>query len=128
LLDLIFAVPLVDEKTIYWRDRMIEHARSINDYRSYAQFQLKPDEWICLDELWERESGWRTHRTPHLRANRSSGAYGIPQSLPASKMATAGYDYRWNPITQVKWGLSYIKERYGSACKALEHHDKKNWY
>ena len=107
---------------------MIEHARSINDYRSYAQLQLSPDEWICLDELWDRESAWKSHRTPHLRANRSSGAYGIPQSLPANKMESAGEDYLTNPITQVKWGLAYIKQRYKTACNALNHHNKNNWY
>jgi hypothetical protein len=96
--------------------------------RYYAEVQVSPANWICLDELWERESSWRTRKSPHLAVNRSSGAYGIPQALPASKMASAGRDWKFNPKTQVKWGLNYINERYGSACKALEHHDKKGWY
>ena len=70
-------------------------------------------EWQCLDNLWERESNWR-----HLIANPSSGAYGIPQALPGSKMASAGADWKTNPATQISWGLGYIKGRYGSPCGA----------
>jgi soluble lytic murein transglycosylase-like protein len=97
--------------------------------RHYAESQVSATDWICLDELWDRESSWRTKKDPHRAVNRSSGAYGIPQALPASKMATAGKDFRFNPKTQVKWGLNYINQRYGgSACKALEHHNRKGWY
>lgn len=70
-------------------------------------------EWQCLDNLWERESNWR-----HLVANPSSGAYGIPQALPANKMATFGADYLTNPATQIAWGLDYISHRYGTPCYA----------
>ena len=128
MFETIIAIFLVKVENSYWEDRMIENARSRNDYRSYAQYQLKPTQWLCLDELWERESGWKSHKNPHLRANRSSGAYGIPQSLPAEKMASHGSDYLYNPIVQVKWGLDYIQKRYGTPCAALEHHNKKNWY
>jgi hypothetical protein len=96
--------------------------------REFTEAQVEPDEWICLDELWDRESSWRTKQRPHLAVNRSSGAYGIPQALPAKKMKSAGDDWKYNPKTQVRWGLNYIKERYGSACKALLHHDKRGWY
>lgn len=96
--------------------------------REYAKSQVSAPEWLCLDELWQRESSWQTKRNSHLSVNRSSGAYGIPQALPAEKMASAGDDYLYNPITQIDWGLAYIEDRYGDACKALEHHDKKNWY
>lgn len=96
--------------------------------RQYAQAQVNQKNWVCLDELWERESSWRTRKDPHRAVNRSSGAYGIPQALPASKMASAGPDWRFNAQTQVRWGLDYIDKRYGSACKALEHHNKKGWY
>src|SRR5690606_34927340 len=58
------------------------------------------DEWLCLDNLWSRESGWR-----HTAENKSSGAYGIPQALPGDKMATFGADWRTNPDTQIRWGL-----------------------
>ena len=71
------------------------------------------NQWRCLNLLWEGESAWR-----HTAENSSSGAYGIPQSLPASKMAKFGADYRTNPITQIKWGLWYIDASYGSPCNA----------
>jgi hypothetical protein len=66
----------------------------------------------CLDNLWSRESGWRT------TAENPSGAYGIPQALPGSKMASAGADWQTNDKTQIKWGLGYIKERYSTPCGA----------
>ncbi|MDQ1697596.1 MAG: resuscitation-promoting factor RpfB [Frankiaceae bacterium] len=80
-------------------------------------------EWTCLDSLWMRESNWNTYAT-----NSSSGAYGIPQSLPATKMATAGADWRTNPITQIRWGLSYISSSYGSPCAALAHSSSYGFY
>lgn len=80
-------------------------------------------EYKALVNLWNRESGWNYKAT-----NRSSGAYGIPQSLPASKMASAGSDWRTNPETQIKWGLGYIKDRYGTPSKAWAHFQANNWY
>ena len=77
----------------------------------------------CLDQLWTRESEWQVQNT-----NPSSGAYGIPQSLPASKMASAGDDWRTNPETQIRWGLGYIDGRYGSPCAAWSHSQSYNWY
>jgi len=70
-------------------------------------------EWQCLDNLFERESGWRTDAD-----NPWSSAYGIPQALPGSKMASAGADWLTNPATQITWGLGYIKGRYGTPCGA----------
>lgn len=81
------------------------------------------DQYSCLVKLWERESNWR-----YSARNSSSGAYGIPQSLPASKMATEGADYLTNPETQIRWGVKYIKGRYGAPCGALAHSDKLGWY
>jgi colicin import membrane protein len=80
-------------------------------------------EMTALNTLWEKESNWKTTAT-----NASSGAYGIVQSLPASKMATAGADWQTNYQTQIKWGLNYIKERYGSPSAALGFHLANNWY
>ncbi|WP_018653037.1 lytic transglycosylase domain-containing protein [Actinomadura flavalba] len=77
----------------------------------------------CLVKLWNKESGWR-----HTAANPSSGAYGIPQALPGSKMASAGSDWRSNPRTQIKWGLGYIKNRYGTPCGAWGHSQRVGWY
>ncbi|MDB5160380.1 MAG: hypothetical protein JWO99_643 [Candidatus Saccharibacteria bacterium] len=81
------------------------------------------DQWSCLYTLWTHESGWRT-----TAGNQSSGAYGIPQSLPASKMATYGVDYLTNAQTQISWGLDYIKGRYGSPCSAWDAWQIKGWY
>jgi hypothetical protein len=80
-------------------------------------------QWPALNSLWTKESGWNTHAL-----NKSSGAYGIPQSLPASKMASAGSDWRNNPATQIKWGLGYIASVYGSPSKAWSHSIRTNWY
>jgi hypothetical protein len=91
--------------------------------RVYAQSVLSRTSWRCLDVLFDRESRWRTHA-----GNRHSGAYGIPQALPGSKMAWAGADWRDNATTQVRWGIHYIKGRYGNACIALDHSYRWGWY
>ncbi|TMR14900.1 lytic transglycosylase domain-containing protein [Nonomuraea turkmeniaca] len=80
-------------------------------------------EFRCLDNLWTRESGWN-----HRAQNSSSGAYGIPQALPAGKMSSAGRDWKSNPETQIRWGLAYIKGRYGRPCGAWGHFQSRNWY
>ncbi|HET9653899.1 MAG TPA: transglycosylase SLT domain-containing protein [Kineosporiaceae bacterium] len=80
-------------------------------------------QWQCLNALWQRESGWKFRAT-----NRSSGAYGIPQALPGRKMAGAGKDWKTNPATQIRWGLSYIASRYGTPCKAWAHSRATGWY
>jgi hypothetical protein len=92
-------------------------------YRLMLEFGWGNDQWPALDALWHRESGWN-----HLAENRSSGAYGIPQSLPASKMAAVGADWKTNPETQIRWGLAYIGARYGSPQAAWEHSEKVGWY
>jgi uncharacterized protein YabE (DUF348 family) len=81
------------------------------------------EEWTCLELLWERESGWN-----YQAANPSSGAYGIPQALPGSKMGTAGSDWATNPATQIEWGLGYIADRYGTPCGAWGHSESVGWY
>ncbi len=96
--------------------------------RSYAFGQLASagmgsDQANCLLWLWNRESGWRTNAY-----NSSSGAYGIPQSLPGSKMAVTGADWRTNYVTQVNWGLAYISSRYGTPCGAWAHSEATGWY
>ena len=79
-------------------------------------------EFGCLDSLWTKESGWR------VNAYNPSGAYGIPQALPGSKMSSAGPDWETNAETQIKWGLGYIQDRYGSPCGAWSHSESYNWY
>jgi uncharacterized protein YabE (DUF348 family) len=80
-------------------------------------------EFTCLDKLWTKESNWRWNAE-----NSSSGAYGIPQALPGSKMASAGDDWRTNPTTQITWGLGYIEGRYGTPCSAWNHSMSVGWY
>jgi hypothetical protein len=80
-------------------------------------------QFACLVALWSRESGWRVNAQ-----NKSSGAYGIPQALPGSKMATVGADWQTNPATQITWGLGYISARYGTPCAAYAHLQSSNWY
>jgi hypothetical protein len=79
-------------------------------------------QFSCLNELWSRESGWRT------TAENPSGAYGIPQALPGSKMASAGPDWQTSATTQIRWGLGYIKGQYGSPCGAWSHEEAAGWY
>lgn len=81
------------------------------------------DQFGCLEALWTRESGWST-----TAGNKSSGAYGIPQALPGSKMASAGPNWRTDASTQIKWGLGYISGRYGTPCGAWAHFKSHNWY
>ncbi|RFU43421.1 hypothetical protein DZF91_01260 [Actinomadura logoneensis] len=79
-------------------------------------------QYKCLVKLWNRESHW------NHKAGNASGAYGIPQALPGRKMRSAGKDWRTNPKTQIKWGLRYIKGRYGTPCRALGHSNARGWY
>lgn len=102
---------------------------SLSDYQAYAKdLVINTYEWSeydfeCLVKLWNRESGWNPNSH-----NSSSGAHGIPQSLPASKMASEGADYYTNGYTQIRWGLKYIKGRYGSPSAAWAHSQSKGWY
>lgn len=80
-------------------------------------------EWACLDALWSRESGWRVNAQ-----NGSSGAYGIPQAYPGSKMGTVADDWQTNPATQITWGLNYIAGRYGTPCGAWGYFQGHNSY
>jgi hypothetical protein len=80
-------------------------------------------QFTCLEKLWNKESRWRVDAD-----NPTSSAYGIPQALPGSRMAAYGSDWRTNPVTQIKWGLDYIENRYGSPCSAWAHSQSKGWY
>jgi uncharacterized protein YabE (DUF348 family) len=92
-------------------------------HRMMLEAGFGEDQWPCLYNLWMRESGWRTEA-----GNPYSGAYGIPQALPASKMSSAGPDYMSNPATQISWGLGYIRGRYSTPCGAWDHFTRMNWY
>lgn len=91
--------------------------------REMLAFGFAADQWTYLDQLVMRESGWNP-----LAQNPSSGAYGLPQSLPGDKMATEGADWRTNPVTQIRWMLSYIAERYGNPAAAWGHSETHGWY
>ena len=88
-----------------------------------AEFGFSSDQFGCLDSLYTRESNWNVYAD-----NPSSSAYGIPQALPGSKMASAGPDWATNPVTQIRWGLGYIEDRYGSPCGAWGHSQSHGWY
>ena len=88
-----------------------------------SQFGWSSSQFSCLQPLWEHESGWSV-----TAENPTSGAYGIPQSLPASQMSSAGADWQTNAATQIRWGLTYIQGRYGSPCGAWAHEESDNWY
>lgn len=95
--------------------------------KEYAASQIAKRGWsannyTCLVKLWNRESGWRTS------AANPSGAYGIPQALPGSKMSSAGPDWKHNAHTQIDWGLGYIAGRYGTPCGAWGHSQSTGWY
>jgi hypothetical protein len=87
-----------------------------------SQRGWSPGEFTCLVNLWNRESGWNTH------AYNPSGAYGIPQSLPGSKMSAFGADWQNDYRVQIQWGLSYVSGRYGSPCGAWGHSQGYGWY
>jgi len=88
-----------------------------------TQYGWGDDQFSCLVNLWDRESGWSVNAL-----NASSGATGIPQALPGDKMAIAGADWQTNPATQIAWGLSYISAGYGTPCAAWNHSESNNWY
>ena len=88
-----------------------------------SQYGWGSDQFSCLSNLWQKESGWN-----YQASNGSSGATGIPQALPGSKMASFGSDWATNATTQIKWGLDYISRSYGTPCSAWGHSQSVNWY
>lgn len=87
------------------------------------EYGFEEKEYKCLNQLWTQESNWN-----YKSRNKKSGAHGIPQALPASKMNVVSTDWRTNPVTQIRWGLRYISIRYETPCKALAKHKRSNWY
>jgi hypothetical protein len=86
-------------------------------------YGLASSEFSCVDNIWEHESHWNVHAD-----NPYSSAYGIPQALPGSKMSSAGPDWQNSAETQIRWGLGYIRDRYGSACAAWSYKQSHGWY
>jgi hypothetical protein len=88
-----------------------------------GSFGWSSSQFSCLQPLWAGESGWSV-----TASNPSTGAYGIPQAYPGSKMASAGPDWQTDAATQIRWGLTYIKNTYGSPCGAWSHEQADGWY
>ena len=88
-----------------------------------GSFGWSASQFSCLEPLWAGESGWSA-----TASNPSTGAYGIPQAMPASKMASAGPNWQTSAATQIRWGLDYIKSTYGSPCAAWSHEEADRWY
>jgi len=103
--------------------RQAEGAKSIAQELIAANYTWSAKQFTCLDQLWTKESNWN-----YKARNRVTGAHGIPQALPATKMEIVGTDWRTNPVTQITWGLKYIKERYNTPCAAWSKFKRSNWY
>lgn len=120
--------PKRDPNRIYRSDSPFRFG-TVNYSKWYArQYMAKryrwgADHYRALVHLWTRESGWQ-----HRARNPSSGAYGIPQALPAGKMSSSGSDWSRNPETQIRWGLGYIRGRYGTPTRAYAFFRSHNWY
>jgi hypothetical protein len=109
--------------------RQVELAREPHGAKLVAKaliaekYQWDEEQYSCLNKLWTKESHWN-----YKARNKVSGAHGIAQALPATKMEIVGTDWRTNPVTQINWGLKYINERYGSPCKAWGKFKRSRWY
>jgi len=91
--------------------------------QAMAQSMVPSGQYQCFSNIVDHESSWN-----YTAVNASSGAYGLFQALPGSKMSSAGSDWQTNPATQIKWGLSYMNDRYGSPCEAWSFWQANNWY
>ena len=103
--------------------RQPDGAREIAKNLTTNTYQWSDAQFACLDQLWTKESHWN-----YKARNKSSGAHGIAQALPATKMEVVGTDWRTNPVTQITWGLKYISERYETPCKAWSKFKRSRWY
>lgn len=115
-------VPVSKPKRIH-PTRQTQAAQPTGSPQQYALSLVGQAQFSCLLPLWNQESGWNTYAT-----NPSSGAYGIPQALPGSKMASAGLDWQTNAYTQIRWGVGYIQSTYGTPCNAWAHEQANGWY
>ncbi|MEU5684176.1 transglycosylase SLT domain-containing protein [Streptomyces venezuelae] len=96
---------------------------TVSQVQAMARQMVPGDQFQCFSNIVNHESTWNYKAT-----NASSGAYGLVQALPGSKMASAGADWQTNPATQIKWGLNYMNDRYGSPCGAWSFWQANNWY
>ncbi|MGK5533368.1 transglycosylase SLT domain-containing protein [Streptomyces sp. URMC 129] len=93
------------------------------EVQAMARQIVAADQFQCFSNIVDHESGW-----DHTATNPSSGAYGLMQALPGSKMASAGADWQTNPATQIRWGVNYMNDRYGSPCGAWDFWTANGWY
>ena len=103
--------------------RVPDGARAVAREIAQSKYGWGSFQFACLNKLWTKESNWR-----YKARNKSSGAHGLPQALPATKMESIGTDWRTNPVTQISWGLRYIEVRYETPCKAYKKFQRSNWY
>ncbi|MCP3820704.1 lytic transglycosylase domain-containing protein [Streptomyces sp. A3M-1-3] len=101
----------------------VQSSYTVEQVKAIARQMVPADQFQCFSNIVNHESTWN-----YRAENPSSGAYGLVQALPASKMASAGADWRTNPATQIKWGLNYMDSRYGSPCGAWSFWQANNWY
>ncbi|HEY8982831.1 MAG TPA: transglycosylase SLT domain-containing protein [Streptomyces sp.] len=104
-------------------DFPVQSSYSISEIQSMARQMVASGQWQCFSNIVDHESSWN-----YRAVNASSGAYGLFQALPGSKMSSVGSDWQTNPATQIKWGLNYMNERYGSPCDAWSFWQANNWY
>jgi flagellar biosynthesis GTPase FlhF len=123
------ALQKTDDKSREERASRDAERKKIEGTPKEVAMNLLPDhgwgesQFSCLEKLWNKESRWKVNAD-----NPTSSAYGIPQALPGNRMAAYGSDWRTNPVTQIKWGLDYIEDAYGSPCSAWAHSQAKGWY
>lgn len=104
-------------------DFSVQSSYSVAEVQAMARQMIPGDQFQCFSNIVDHESTWN-----YKAQNPSSGAYGLVQALPGSKMASAGADWQTNPATQIKWGLNYMNDRYGSPCGAWSFWQANNWY
>jgi hypothetical protein len=128
-LDAVKAVDANEMALVSLASRQIELAKTPDGARAIAKeiaatkYGWSSTQFGCLNKLWTKESNWR-----YKARNKTSGAHGIPQALPATKMESIGTDWRTNPLTQITWGLKYIDVRYETPCKAYKKFQRSRWY
>jgi hypothetical protein len=104
-------------------DAPTQSSYSVAEIQAMARAVVASDQWTCFSNIVNHESTWN-----YKAVNPSSGAYGLFQALPGSKMSSAGADWQTNPATQIKWGLNYMESRYGSPCEAWSFWQANHWY
>ncbi|PBC61575.1 hypothetical protein BKI49_23595 [Streptomyces sp. Tue6028] len=101
----------------------VQSSYTVAQIQAMARQMVPSGQFQCFSNIVDHESSWN-----YKAVNASSGAYGLFQALPGSKMSSVGSDWQTNPATQIKWGLNYMDSRYGSPCEAWSFWQQNNWY